>query len=455
MSEDMMQIGVINPYALAEVKAGHAIEWDRVADPKALLEQLLGQPYEQLFDPKYNSPLYTGLVYDEAKRAMVRHEGDEVFTSRSMEESMVSVLKRTGEAQPIGTLPQVVMPQREQFMRLLHNAEAKNDVGIPLDTFERFKAEHFLRRNEPIFIDPKVIERLLHGGFDWIDPGHFFTDATSPLDANQGALADCYFVAALASVAWARPYTIVQRNRQTDPTGLFPTPGAVDLIPFWNGSSWDYIEVTELLPMQPPYDSYVYARSDDPTESWPAIYEKAYVMWRTHDTSYYPNYAPIAYGDPVGACVAITGLQGAYYGTNGTNPHDIWQNVLAHSLSYKTFDPMVAWTYGSDKDAPTPINYANAALVANHAYSILGWDYRDGQEYIVLRNPWGYHEATLNVENGTWYAYDGSFWYPVSLPPKLSHGIFALRADTFQQYFAEYGVVVGTDTFPGSFRYPY
>jgi hypothetical protein len=57
------------------------------------------------------------------------------------------------------------------------------------------------------------------------------------------------------------------------------------------------------------------------------------------------------------------------------------------------------------------------------------------------------HEATLNVEGGTWYAYDGSFWYPISLP---SHGIFGLLSDTFQQYFQGYGAVSGADTFPAS-----
>lgn len=45
-------------------------------------------------------------------------------------------------------------------------------------------------------------------------------------------------------------------------------------------------------------------------------------------------------------------------------------------MNYKTFNPMVAWTYGS---SPSPeVNYNNAHLVANHAYSIPGWNYMDG-----------------------------------------------------------------------------
>lgn len=441
-----LHIGVINPYALAQVKVGHAIQWQNVPNPPALLERLLGHPYKQLFDPKYHSPLYAGLKYNEDHKTMVRDETDPVFTARSMEEALVSVLKRTGDIHLRHDEMSEPHP-RQHVAGLITDLAAKSDEKIPLEALERIKKVASERRFNVIpRIDPRLIEKLL-SGFDWIDPGHFFTDATSPLDVNQGALGDCYFVAPLASVAWARPFSIAQRTRQTDPTGLFATPGVVDLVLFWNGSAWDRIQVNELLPLQPPSDTYVYARSDDLTETWPAVYEKAYAMWRTGDTSNFPNYSPISGGDPVAAAVALTGLPGTYYGTARMTAYNIWQTVRGHSLSYKTFDPMVAWTYSSSAAAPTPIDYNSATIVANHAYSILGWDYHNGQEYIVLRNPWGYHEATLNVESGTWFAYDGSFWYPV---PLSSHGVFGLRADTFQQYFAGFGVVTGTDTYPAS-----
>jgi hypothetical protein len=118
----------------------------------------------------------------------------------------------------------------------------------------------------------------------------------------------------------------------------------------------------------------------------------------------------------------------------------IWQAVRGNSLSYKTFNPMVAWTYSSAAAAPTPINYSTASIVANHCYSILGWSYANNQEYIVLRNPWGAYEATLDVEGGSWTAYNGTFWDTV---PLSSRGIFALRADTFKAYFAGFGSVSG------------
>ena len=68
-----------------------------------------------------------------------------------------------------------------------------------------------------------------------------------------------------------------------------------------------------------------------------------------------------------------------------------------NSLSRRTFNPMVAWTYSSQ---PAGTNYASAHVVARHAYSVLGWDYVNGEKYIVLRNPWGTHHATLDTQRG-------------------------------------------------------
>jgi hypothetical protein len=58
--QEIQRSAVINPYALAELVAGRRIEWKQVEDAPRLLEELLQTPYEQLFDPKYDSPLYLG-----------------------------------------------------------------------------------------------------------------------------------------------------------------------------------------------------------------------------------------------------------------------------------------------------------------------------------------------------------------------------------------------------------
>jgi len=53
--------GVINPYALAEYVSGRKIDWRCVEDKPQMLENILQTPYQELFDPKYERPLYLGL----------------------------------------------------------------------------------------------------------------------------------------------------------------------------------------------------------------------------------------------------------------------------------------------------------------------------------------------------------------------------------------------------------
>ena len=106
---------------------------------------------------------------------------------------------------------------------------------------------------------------------------------------------------------------------------------------------------------------------------------------------------------------------------------------------------MVAWTYSSGDKSPDKVKYSDANLAANHAYSILGWQYANNQKYVVLRNPWGWKEASLNVDIGNWVAWDApyyggpGFWRVINMA--TNDGIFALRVDTFKKYFAGLGLV--------------
>jgi hypothetical protein len=140
--------------------------------------------------------------------------------------------------------------------------------------------------------------------------------------------------------------------------------------------------------------------------------------------------------------VSLTGKTYNSFATAGQTGGDIWTAVRSNCRGSWTFNPMAACTYASSAAAPTPIDYDTSGLVAWHCYAILGWQYVNGTQYIVLRNPWGYQEATLNVDTGPWTSFDqfdgGDVVGTLSLP---ENGVFALAADTFQQYFESYGWV--------------
>lgn len=174
-------VGVSNPYALAEVMLKRRVNWRRV-DAQKVLEKTLGMPYEKLFDPKYESPLYAGLKLDPQTKTLKRVE---------------------------------IAPAAKGAYRALI------DVGATTV---------------------------------WADPGDFFEEAAELTDPIQGGVANCYYIAALSSVAWARTYVIAQRTRAigTGPQDF------VDMIEFYKGGKSEKVEVTELIPLNSPGNTFMW-----------------------------------------------------------------------------------------------------------------------------------------------------------------------------------------------------
>jgi hypothetical protein len=183
----------------------------------------------------------------------------------------------------------------------------------------------------------------------------------------------------------------------------------------------------------------IYARSSEAGETWPAIYEKAFAKLKTGITGDHPDILATAWGDCVWATAQLTGGKREYHDTAGNTADKLWDLVRANSLSRRTFNPMTAWTYSSGDAAPKKVVYADANVVGSHCYTILGWDYRDGRKYIILRNPWGNTEATVQTLAGTAWLWDVSWWRPIDLA--VVDGTFAVEASAFKQYWAGLGVV--------------
>jgi hypothetical protein len=272
-------------------------------------------------------------------------------------------------------------------------------------------------------------------GTTWKDIGDFFKDSTEFNDPIQGPVGNCYLIAALAAIAWADPYHIIQRTRATSPTDH--TNG----IQFYSRPSHRHngptglVEVTDKVLAKGSPPTPVYCHSYDMGEIWPAVYEKAYAKWTTGDTTDTPNIIKTAGGDPVAAIAQITNGTAFYYGTKARTADAIFSIVRSNSVGYKTVHPMVAWTYAA---AGSGI-YVGPNIAGNHAYTILGWATRFGRSYIVLRNPWGWIEPSgSNTLQGVVSFLDGSFWRPISTI--ANDGIFALEISSFKTYYAGLGV---------------
>ncbi|MEA1850065.1 C2 family cysteine protease [Chryseobacterium sp. MHB01] len=424
-----MFVGVINPYALTEAITGRKFDW-KDAKSYQILEETLETNYSELFDIKFNSPLYAGLelTKDNTVRAL-KSEEVKVRATDKLESVNLSNIKTLNDLSTTG-------------IKDLNTISVKN---ARLDKGDVKMVLNIPKLNSTInnrLITPSI-KNIIYGqviangwtpaGTSWSDRGNFFNDVTEYNDPIQGAIGNCYFIAAISAIAWAAPYTIEHKVRATG-TGETDRTNAIQF--FTKGGGKDaatrLVEVTDNTIINAS-NNLVYCRSNDAGEIWPAVYEKAFAKWITNANDDKPDISQTAYGDPAKAVAQLTNKTPYYYYTSSRTGLDLFGIVRENSMSYKTFNPMVAWTYGSGKD------YTGSNIVGNHAYTVLGWSTFNNKNYIILRNPWGVTEPNgLNSYQGLISFFDGSFWRPINMIG--NDGVFALEINSFQYYFAALGV---------------
>ncbi len=486
-------IGVPSPYALAELMTRRHIDWDAVGNRRRLLEEIFQTPYSDLFDPANGSPLYIGQTLQRdgsvtRQRPDLARRKDALEAANDLEgvRNLAQLIERLGVSKLDEIPVRNVLPGLNGFQVALGETVAARDL-----------------RWERIF-DSTLIEIIFPAltgyqpdGFTWQDAGRFYSEGVEFLDPIQGFVGDCYFIAAMSSVAWAMPFVIADRNRATGMNNEQFT----HQIDFHGSGGVESVEVTDRILLTGGGFTQ-FCRSKEDGEIWPAVYEKAYAKWRLGEPSDFPAIPNIAGGDPSMACAALTGLADYRNWHDSYTASDILQLVQNHSSSGRTTTPMVSWTHGSGEAAD--VAYRDANVVAGHAYSVLGWmrrteyfvDHLDPSDiipnvipldwpvpspdpgplfrratvgnspatvaptispslsslvtdsaftrlrsrqvdYIVLRNPWGYCEATgSSVAAGDYRAIDVDWWRSV---PLGSDGVFAMEVNAYHRYFAGTG----------------
>lgn len=422
-------VGVINPYALTEAITGRRFDW---TDPRSskILEETLETNYAELFDIKYNSPLYAGLELNRDNSVKVVKVDDvKVRATDKIQSVDLSTIKSLNDFTNTGIkdLNKVVVRNAR-----LERGDVKVVLQIPkLNNTINNKLISPAIKN--IVFGPLVNIGWTPAGTSWSDRGDFFNDVTEYNDPIQGAVSNCYFIAAIAAIAWATPFTIEHKVRATG-VGETDRTNAIQFYSKGGGkdAATKLIEVTDNTIINAA-NNPVYCRSNDAGEIWPAVYEKAFAKWINNTNDDKPNIANTAFGDPAKAVAQLTNKTPFYFDTAPRTGLDLFQIVRANSMSFKTINPMVAWTYGSGKD------YTGSNIVGNHAYTVLGWSTFNNKNYIILRNPWGVTEPNgLNSYQGLISFFDGSFWRPINMIG--NDGVFALEVNAFQNYFATLGV---------------
>ncbi len=424
-----MFVGVINPYALTEAITGRKFDW---TDAKSyqILEETLETNYAELFDIKYNSPLYAGLELNKDNTVKaIKMEDIKVRATDKLQSVDLSNIRSLNDFSNTGI--------KDINTIAVKNARLdKGDVKVVLNIP---KLNNTINNK---LISPSI-KNIVFGvataigwtpaGTSWSDRGNFFNDVTEYNDPIQGAVANCYFIAAISAIAWASPFSIEHRVRATG-TGETDRTNAIQFYTKGGGkdAATKLVEVTDNTIINSS-NNPVYCRSNDAGEIWPAVYEKAFAKWINNTNDDKPDISKTAYGDPVKAVAQLTNKTPYYYYTSSRTALDLFGVVRENSMSMKTINPMVAWTYGSGKD------YTGSNIVGNHAYTVLGWATFNNKNYIILRNPWGVTEPNgLNSYQGLISFFDGSFWRPINMIG--NDGVFALEISAFKNYFEALGV---------------
>jgi len=354
-TETQLRIGARNPFVFAEHKLNEKIMWKKMSSgqKRKKLEEAFGMPYDQLFDPKNNSPLFV----------------------------------KTGDMRPCNTVSNPLW--------------APNPEG-----------------------------------------SSYFITSRAFNDPVQGDLPDCYFTAALSSMAFLN---MIPDNKPLPSPPELPNTYLFNFFSSAGGSAQP-VKITYNLPLDRATNKYRYSKSFTAGEIWVALYEKAFASWVGARTDT-PDYSKICTGDPVTALLNLTGKNTSRYSTTaytGTQIFDIIKSKC-NPATKKVLSPMVAYTY-DPRIPPIPpgITYTDGTIVGNHSYSVLGFY---GDSYIVMRNPWGQKGAgqgsgtvlgdPVGLPTGTLAS---GIWNNINLAD-ANDAIFGLKSDVFRNYFKGFGWV--------------
>ncbi|CAL8126336.1 unnamed protein product [Orchesella dallaii] len=234
-----------------------------------------------------------------------------------------------------------------------------------------------------------------------------------PSDIRQGALGNCWFVAALTLMSERKELlTKILSSTKINSAGVY-------IVRLFKDGNWTDVIVDDLLPCDSFY-RLVFSRCRR-KQLWVPLIEKA--MAKLHG-----SYESLQSGSMGDGLNYLTGFQSECIILKSETDHELlWGKLLSFYSSGFLMGTSITASNGSD-DA-----YTAKGLVSNHVYSVLQILCSDGIRLIQLHNPWGRF-----TWNGDW-SDTSALWSSEMrkrLSPNQSHkGIFWMSYHDYLKYF--------------------
>lgn len=219
--------------------------------------------------------------------------------------------------------------------------------------------------------------------------GRLFVRGVRAQDVMQGYIGDCYFAAALASVAQRYPSTI---KEMFEPQGDDTYKVRFYSVDRRGNAKASYVTVDADFPWYTDKNTWAYLQSTQKGELWPALAEKAWAVFRAGGAGDYDEIGQGGFESDV--MEAVTGLQADYHDVADMEDDELWEQLKAAADGKKAVS---AGTYSEKTaDGKEDPRYDNTGIHGDHAYSVLGARTRgrgkNKQRKVILRNPWGESE---------------------------------------------------------------
>ena len=260
---------------------------------------------------------------------------------------------------------------------------------------------------------------------------HLF-NKIEPSDIAQGALGDCWLLAALATLA-ERPELIEKCfvTRSFNPRGKYQ----LRLLDQKAAKPrWTNVTVDDLIPCDES-KSPLFCKPKG-NEMWPLLIEKAFAKMRG-------GYHAIEGGWSLDAMQTITGFKGECFDIKSNSSNDLFFKLK------KMHDAgciMACGSKGEDKTRELGRDSVQGSIVGGHAYSILGMYAptltTEKVLLLKLRNPWGTFEwkGDWGDKSPLWQTHPG-VGLTIGRPKDVDDGIFYIAWHDFARHYSNVDVL--------------